>query len=706
MSDSLARTAFTASSPEVAMAAAPPRPERRFDPLNTAAIFFFLMTVVLASVSVIDAGPQTVAGMLLLVGLACVACLGLFALRSGVQAPAAEELDDARVVAALAEGAAVAGADGRVFAANAAWREALGTSPRLPKAGASAASLFTALSAARRGEIAPAQLRAHGAEHAALVSPLGGRRFLVRLTEGAKPAALLPPAAAEVLTAFAAAGPPPARVLDAFAAASPFGAALLDGDDPFGARIVEANPALAEMCGDGGCAGAVFGDLLDPASRAHAAEQLAAGARKAIEVRLASDPKRIAHLYLSRQADRYVAYLVDVSEQKQIELQLAQSAKMQAIGQLAGGVAHDLNNLLSAVFLELDLLASRHPLGDPSYEGLSRIRQTSARAADLVGQLLAYSRQQTVQREVLDIGELINKSEVLLRRLLPEDIRLVTDYGRNLPLVRADRSQLETVVMNLAVNGRDAIRMSKGGGAVTIRLSREGEGEAVGLGHPQAKGEQAVIEVSDDGPGIPPEVMDKIFDPFFTTKPVGEGTGLGLATVYGVIKQADGWIHVESKPGQGATFRIFLPVHTPAANTAPVEVKAKPVARDLSGAGRILFVEDEDSVRTAATLLLRARGYEVLEAANGEEALEIAEAHAGEIDLMISDVVMPGLQGPELLKQARRYLGTAPVMFISGYAEQEFSDLLEGETGVSFLAKPIDIKTLAERVKQELQQAA
>ncbi|MCC7267448.1 MAG: response regulator [Caulobacteraceae bacterium] len=686
-------------------AATPPRGERRFDPLTAAAIFFFLVAVAMASVSAIDAGPQTIAGMLLLVGLASVACLGLFALRSGAQTPAAEEIDDARVVAALAEGAAVAGADGRIFAANGAWREALGTSPRLPKAGASAASLFTALSAARRGEIAAAQLRANGTEHAALVSPLGGRRFLVRLAEAAKPA-LLPPAAAEVLSAFTAAGPPPARVLDAFAAASPFGAALLEGEDPFAARIVEANPALGEMCGEGGCAGAVFGDLLDANSRAHAAEQLAAGAKKAIEVRLASDPKRIAHLYISRQADRFVAYLVDVSEQKQIELQLAQSAKMQAIGQLAGGVAHDLNNLLSAVFLELDLLASRHPLGDPSYEGLSRIRQTSARAADLVGQLLAYSRQQTVQREVLDIGELINKSEVLLRRLLPEDIQLITDYGRNLPMVRADRSQLETVVMNLAVNGRDAIRMSKGGGAVTIRLARVGQDEAVGLGHPQAKGEQAVIEVSDDGPGIPPEVIDKIFDPFFTTKPVGEGTGLGLATVYGVIKQADGWIHVESKPGQGATFRIFLPVHIPAATAAPVEVKAKPVARDLSGAGRILFVEDEDSVRTAATLLLRARGYEVLEAANGEEALEIAEAHAGEIDLMISDVVMPGLQGPELLKQARQYLGTAPVMFISGYAEQEFSDLLEGETGVSFLAKPIDIKTLAERVKQELQQAA
>jgi two-component system cell cycle sensor histidine kinase/response regulator CckA len=207
-------------------------------------------------------------------------------------------------------------------------------------------------------------------------------------------------------------------------------------------------------------------------------------------------------------------------------------------------------------------------------------------------------------------------------------------------------------------------------------------------------------------------MMEKIFEPFFTTKAVGEGTGLGLATVYGIVKQSDGWIAVASKPGDGAAFRIFLPVHVATAQAAapavePVPAAPKrPAARDLSGAGRILFVEDEDAVRGVAAKLLRARGYEVIEAASGEEALEIAETHAGEIDLMISDVVMPGMQGPELLRQARTYLGAAPVMFISGYAESEFSDLLEGERNVSFLPKPIDIKTLAERVKQELQKAA
>ncbi len=381
---------------------------------------------------------------------------------------------------------------------------------------------------------------------------------------------------------------------------------------------------------------------------------------------------------------------------------------MQAIGQLAGGVAHDFNNLLTAIFMQLDVLAARHPVGDPSYEGLNEIKQTSARAADLVRKLLAFSRKQTVQREILDLGELISEFEVLLRRVLYEDVKLTTDYGRNLPHVRADRSQLETAVMNLAVNARDSVR-ANGGGQVRIRTARVTQEQAAQLGYAVAEGDQALIEVSDDGPGIPPAVLDKIFDPFFTTKPVGEGTGLGLATVYGIVKQSDGWISVDSRPGEGAAFRIFLPVHVPAAGAVAPPAPPSPkrtVARDLSGAGRILFVEDEDAVRGVAAKLLRARGYEVIEAASGEEALELAERHAGAIDLMISDVVMPGMQGPDLLKQARQYLGAAPVMFISGYAESEFSDLLEGEDNVSFLPKPIDIKTLAERVKLELQKAA
>jgi two-component system cell cycle sensor histidine kinase/response regulator CckA len=256
---------------------------------------------------------------------------------------------------------------------------------------------------------------------------------------------------------------------------------------------------------------------------------------------------------------------------------------------------------------------------------------------------------------------------------------------------------------------------AQGGGVVKIRTARLIHAEAVMLGYADdhaSGGEVALIEVADNGPGIPPEIRDKIFDPFFTTKPVGEGTGLGLATVYGIVRQADGWIHLESTLGMGAAFRIFLPVYvpTPEAVAAAAALAAAPAPqrhppRDLSGVGRILFVEDEDAVRGVAARLLRARGYEVLEAADGEEALVLAEEHAGQIDLLISDVIMPGIDGPTLLKKARIFLGDAPVMFISGYAEAEFSDLLEDETGVTFLPKPLDIKTLAERVKQQLQAA-
>ncbi len=683
------------------------RSQGRFDPLTALVVLLFLAAVGFAGVPAMNAGPSTLAGLMLLVGLAGVACLGFFALRkTGDEVQELEPAADALILA-MDEPAVLAGADGRIHAANRAWTALFGDTPRLPKAGPSASSLFSALASARRGLIGQASIRTRGAEHAATIVAVGPRRFLVRMVGQGPEALALPNGAAQVLAAFAAAKAPPPKVLDAFAAASPFGAALLEGEDPFSAVVVEANPTLAAMPGYPG-AGQPFGELIESGSRADAAQKLEGGHQGALEVRLARDPTKINHLYLSKSDGRWVAYLVDVSEQKQIELQLAQSQKMQAIGQLAGGVAHDFNNLLTAIFMQLDVLASRHPVGDPSYEGLNEIRQTSTRAADLVRKLLAYSRKQTVQREILDLGELISEFEVLLRRVLHEDVTLKTDYGRALPHVRADRGQLETAVMNLAVNARDAIR-SHGGSTVTIRVARLSVAQAQTQGYPDARGDQAMIEVSDDGAGIPPEVIGSIFDPFFTTKPVGEGTGLGLATVYGIVKQSDGWISVHSPPGEGAAFRIFLPEYVPVEGAVPVVVAAKPVrpqARDLSGAGRILFVEDEDAVRGVAAKLLRARGYEVIEAASGEEALDLAEEHAGKIDLMISDVVMPGMQGPDLLKQARVFLAGAPVMFISGYAESEFSDLLEGETNISFLAKPIDIKTLAERVKQELQNAA
>ncbi|MFO0541409.1 MAG: cell cycle histidine kinase CckA [Phenylobacterium sp.] len=675
------------------------------DGLDLLVLGLFATVVALAAWTVLRSGPDTAAGGLLFAGLTGFIALGFLVFRSARRSPSSTDTGEEPFLSALEEPAAIVAVDGRIRFSNPAWRSLMGQAHRLPRTSASAPGLFEALTEARRGGIGRASLHVGGLERPTIISTAGAQRFLVRLLQAAAP---MPDPETDVRSRRsrpqASAGPTP-DTLDAFAAAAPFGAALLGGGDPFSAPVIEANPTLSAITATQDLGGA-FGDLFDAASLVEARQRLESGRShlEAVEMRLSGDLARIVHLYLSPSGDRWVAFLVDVSEQKQIELQLSQSQKMQAIGQLAGGVAHDFNNLLMAIFMQLDELAQRHPVGDPSYEGLNQIRQTSTRAAELVRKLLAFSRKQTVQRESLDLGELISEFEVLLRRVLPEDIALVTEYGRNLPIVRADRGQLETAVMNLVVNARDAIR-SHGGSTVRIRAARVSAAEAQALGYPDPQGEQAMIEVSDDGAGIPADVLDKIFDPFFTTKPVGEGTGLGLATVYGIVKQSDGWISVDSRPAQGAAFRIFLPVHVPAMAAPAPPRPARPAARDLSGAGRILFVEDEDAVRSVAAKLLRARGYEVIEAASGEEALDLAEAHAGEIDLMISDVVMPGMQGPELLRAARDYLAGAPVMFISGYAEAEFSNLLEGEANVSFLAKPIDIKTLAERVKQELQRA-
>ena len=688
------------------------RKPRGVDLLLVFAALFFLMAMGAAAYPALKAGPTTVGGMLLLVGIAGVSFLGVFAFATSEPREGADpDASMADLVDGLIEPAAVTRTDGRIVCANDAWRVAVGSADRLPRAGAVGVSLYAALGSARRTGAGEGRLRAPDGERFAVVSRLGDERLLVRLPregESAPHSRLL----TDERAALPVAAPTfKASALDAFAAAAPFGAALLEGEDPLEAAILQTNPAMDALTEGLSQVGAPFGALIDPASRAETRMRLAARQGGPVEVRLALDTPKVAHLYMTATEGRLVAYLVDVSEQKQLELQLAQSQKMQAIGQLAGGVAHDFNNLLTAIQLRLDELLHRHPVGDPSYEGLNEIRQTGVRAADLVRKLLAFSRKQTVQRETLELGELISEFEVLLRRLLREDVKLITAYGRDLPLVRADKSQLETAVMNLAVNARDALRShppaNGGAGEVRIRTARVTQLEARQLGYVAAPPEGcAMIEVADNGPGMPPEVQAKIFEPFFTTKAVGEGTGLGLATVYGIVKQADGWIHVESEAGKGAAFRIFLPVFVPSAQAeapARAPLKFKPPARDLSGAGRILFVEDEDAVRTVAARLLRARGYEVIEAADGEEALELAEEHSGQIDLLISDVIMPGLDGPTLLKKARPFLADAQVMFISGYAEAEFSDILEGEEGVTFLPKPLDIKVLAERVKQQLQ---
>ncbi|MBX3481337.1 MAG: hybrid sensor histidine kinase/response regulator, partial [Caulobacter sp.] len=504
------------------MARSEPSPTRRFrfDPLVAGAAGMFLVAIGFASYAAFESGPATIAGVLLLIGLAGIAGLGLIAFRASTTT----DVDDdapllGAVVEALPEAAAVAGLDGRVLSANETWKKEVGASGRLPRNG-QAAGLYGAFNRARRGIVAQTPLKLKDGERELTVAAMGVGRFLLRLAPE-RGAVEAPPENEATQLAIPQAGE---AGLGALASASPFGAALLDGADVFSAKIIEANSALGDITGGAARPGLVFGELVAAGSRLDAGLGAAEGRAGPIEVRLAHDNARVGHLYLARAGGRLTAYLVDVTEQKQIELQLAQAQKMQAIGQLAGGVAHDFNNLLTAIQLRLDELLQRHPLGDPSYEGLNEIRQTGVRAADLVRKLLAFSRKQTVQREVLELGELISEFEVLLRRLLREDVKLVTDYGRNLPLVRADKSQLETAVMNLAVNARDAVRAAGSGGTVRIRTARATHAEAVNLGYGGAPmGEMALIEVSDDGPGIPPEVVGKIFDPFFTTKPVGEG---------------------------------------------------------------------------------------------------------------------------------------------------------------------------------------
>ena len=591
--------------------------------------------------------------------------------------------EEGALLEALDEPAAVCELDGFVVMANGAWRGAVGGTKHPFAAGG---GVFSAFREARSAGRWRGSLRLATVERHALVTSLGARRLLVRLTQ----AQVAPPA-------------PEAGLPAALTGPAPFGAALAEGPDPFEGPLREANAALWAIAGVPFRPETTLGDLIAAASRAEIRARLAAGEQGPFDASLSAAPDRAAQLYLARSGRRIAAYLLDVTAQKDLQLQLAQRHKMEAIGQLAGGVAHDFNNLLSAIGMRIDELLLRHPLGDPAYETLTEMREGVNRAAALVLQLLTFSRKATVRRVSVDLAAALMDFEILLRRLLRENMRLEMEYGVGAPLVRVDKAQLEMAVMNLVVNARDAMREA-GGGTIRLRTARLSADEAQQLGCPaRPSGDVALIEVRDDGPGIAADVIGSIFEPFFTTKAAGEGTGLGLATVYGIVKQSDGWIVAASPPGGGAAFRIFLPAHSPRLTVAPSAVSGRGRAgRDLSGAGCILFVEDEDRVRDIAARLLRGRGYEVIEARDGEEALELARANAGRIDLMISDVSMPGLDGPALLKAARPFLAAAPVIFISGYAESEFSDLLEGEAGVSFLAKPLNLQSLARRVKERL----
>ncbi|WP_410217368.1 ATP-binding protein [Paracoccus sp. (in: a-proteobacteria)] len=401
--------------------------------------------------------------------------------------------------------------------------------------------------------------------------------------------------------------------------------------------------------------------------------------------------------------DCLIAVLSDASAMKTLEAQFAQSQKMQAIGQLAGGVAHDFNNLLTAISGHCDLLMLRHDRHDPDYADLDQISQNANRAAALVGQLLAFSRKQTLRLETLDLRDTLADLTHLLNRLVGERVGLTITYDPALRAIRADKRQLEQVIMNLVVNARDAM---PGGGDITVRT------ENLHLKAPLARdrvtlpsGDYVCIKVTDQGCGIAADHLNKIFEPFFTTKRLGEGTGLGLSTAYGIVKQTGGYIFCDSTVGQGTCFSIYFPaLAQQAASITPLPTPATMAAPRLQAGPRatVLLVEDEAPVRAFASRALKLKGHDVLEAASGEAALRLLQEGERQIDIFVTDVVMPGMDGPTWVREGHKLVPSARVIFMSGYTEDVFVDGQVPVEGAAFLAKPFTLNELTQMVDAQL----
>jgi two-component system cell cycle sensor histidine kinase/response regulator CckA len=438
-----------------------------------------------------------------------------------------------------------------------------------------------------------------------------------------------------------------------------------------------------------------------------------------VDAMLAGDGERFGRFYVTaveeeeRDQEAAIVYALETTAQRELENKVTQQQKMELVGQLAGGIAHDFNNVLSAIMMATDFLLSAHRPTDPSFQDIMQIKQNANRAASLVRQLLAFSRKQTMRPQVLDIGEVLSDLTMLLRRLIGEKVKLDLVHGRDLWPVKVDVSQFEQVIVNLAVNARDAMAS---GGRLRLRTSNVTAQDSERF---HAKGMPAadyvLVEVSDTGTGIPAKIVDKIFEPFFSTKEVGKGTGLGLATVYGIIKQTGGFVYVDSVEYEGATFRIFLPRHVASAQEIAAErageaeaaaAAAEPGKRaanaDLTGEGIILLVEDEEGLRQLNARGLTSRGYTVLEAGNGVEAIEVLEKYDGKVDLVVSDVVMPEMDGPTLLRELRSRNPALKIIFVSGYAEDAFQKHLPADGQFAFLAKPFTLKQLVNEVKETL----
>ena len=485
----------------------------------------------------------------------------------------------------------------------------------------------------------------------------------------------------------------------------PIGLALVDRDG----RFLTMNDAFRSAAGLKGASRAVYpGDLVVKEDKAAVADAVRRNARGPatsgdLAVRLTREPKEPVALTIAGLrglGDAAVLLLLkDNSEEAKLKRQIAQATKMQAVGQLAGGVAHDFNNILTAIIGHCDLMLMRHTPGDSDYDDIQQIKSNSNRAAGLTRQLLAFSRQQTLRPQVLQLPDVVSEVSHLLKRLLGETVVLVVKHGRNLGAIRADPGQLEQVIINLAVNARDAMA-SKGGGTLTIQTYAVRADQVAELGSeilPVA--DYTALSVSDTGSGIPPNVLGKVFEPFFTTKEVGKGTGLGLSTVYGIVKQSGGFIFADSKVDEGTRFVIYLPVHA-LAEPAKAARRDKDGDNELWGSGTVLLVEDEPMVRTVAERALTRHGYSVVTANNGFEALEILN-RGDDFALLISDVVMPEMDGPTMVKEARQSRPDLPVLFMSGYAEEQLRKSIDLDK-VAFLPKPFSVQELAEAARKAL----
>jgi two-component system cell cycle sensor histidine kinase/response regulator CckA len=445
-----------------------------------------------------------------------------------------------------------------------------------------------------------------------------------------------------------------------------------------------------------------------------------------VDAALAGDGERFGSFYVTaveeeeRDQEAAIVYTLETTAQRELENKVTQQQKMELVGQLAGGIAHDFNNVLSAIIMATDFLLNAHKPTDPSFGDIMQIKQNANRAASLVRHLLAFSRKQTLRPQVLDLGEVLSDLTMLLRRLIGEKVTLDVVHGRDLWPVKVDISQLEQVIVNLAVNARDAM---PDGGRLQLRTTNVTARECEryhAKGMPAA--DYVLVEVRDTGTGIPEAIVGKIFDPFFSTKEVGKGTGLGLSTVYGIIKQTGGFVYVDSVLHEGTTFRIFLPRHIASARemaeqAAEIEapaisntlVAADQVKRaagaasaDLTGEGTILLVEDEEGLRALNARGLTSRGYTVLEAGNGVEAIDVLEKSGKPVDLVVSDVVMPEMDGPTLARELRSRNPDLKIIFVSGYAEDAFQKNLPEHGQFAFLPKPFTLKQLVAAVKETL----